>query len=141
MAGKKNVGWGFVFLGLFMAAGFVLGYMHDLAPQKEQWIAQYASGTHFEIRVAHAHGALFGLIDVAVGLALLGLPIPSSRARWISWLALAGLLMPIGVLLHALFAVPPLLVLLGGAAMIVATLWLGREALRLRPVAGPGRGA
>lgn len=141
MEGKKNVGWGFVFLGLFMAAGFVLGYMHDLAPQKEQWIAQYASGTHFEIRVAHAHGALFGLIDVAVGLALLGLPIPSSRARWISWLALAGLLMPIGVLLHALFAVPPLLVFLGGAAMIVATLWLGREALRLRPVAGPGRGA
>jgi hypothetical protein len=109
--------------------------MHDIAPQKEQWIAQYASGTHFEIRVAHAHGALFGLINVAAGLALLGLPIPSTRARWISWLALAGLLMPIGVLLHALFAVPPLLVFLGGAAMIVATLWLGREVLLLRSAA------
>jgi len=70
MQGKRNVAWGFVFLGLFMAAGFFLGYMHDIAPQKEQWIAQYASGTHFEIRVAHAHGALFGLINVAVGLAL-----------------------------------------------------------------------
>jgi hypothetical protein len=135
MEGRKNVGWGFVFLGLFMAAGFVLGYMHDIAPQKEQWIAQYASGTHFEIRVAHAHGALFGLINVAAGLALLWLPIPSSRARWISWLALAGLLMPIGVLLHALFAVPPLLVFVGGAAMIVATLWLGREAFLVRSAA------
>jgi len=141
MEGRRNVGWGFVFLGLFMASGFFLGYMHDIAPQKEQWIAQYASGTHFEIRVAHAHGALFGLINVAAGLALLGLPIPSRRARWISRLALAGLLMPIGVLLHALFAVPPLLVFLGAAAMIVATLWLGREALRLRSGAGPGRGA
>ncbi len=130
MQGKRNVAWGFVFLGLFMAAGFFLGYMHDIAPQKEQWIAQYASGTHFEIRIAHAHGALFGLINVAVGLALSGLSIPPTRARWISWLALAGLLMPIGVLLHALFAVPPLLVFLGGAAMIVATLWIGREAMR-----------
>lgn len=130
MQGRRNVAWGFVFLGLFMAAGFFLGYMHDIAPQKEQWIAQYASGTHFEIRIAHAHGALFGLINVAVGFALSGLPISPARARWISWLALAGLLMPIGVLLHALFAVPPLLVFLGGAAMIVATLWLGREAMR-----------
>lgn len=141
MEGRKNVGWGFVFLGLFMASGFVLGYMHDIAPQREQWIAQYASGTHFEIRVAHAHGALFGLINVAAGLALLGLPIPSTRARWISWLALAGLLMPIGVLLHALFAVPPLLVFLGGSAMIVATLWLGREVLLLRSAARPDRRA
>lgn len=139
MEGRTNVGWGCVFLGLFMAAGFFLGYMHDIAPHKEQWIAQYASGTHFEIRIAHAHGALFGLINVAAGLALLGLPIPSHRARWISRLALAGLLMPIGVLLHALFAVPPLLVFLGGAAMIAATLWLGGEALLLRSAAGSDR--
>lgn len=132
MEGRKNVGWGFLFLGLFMAIGFFLGYMHDLAPGKEQWMAQYASGTHFEIRLAHVHGALFGLINVAAGLVLLGLPVPSSRARWISRLALAGLLMPIGILLHALFAVPPVLVFLGGAAMIVSTLWLGWEALRLR---------
>jgi len=135
MEGKKNVGWGFVFLGLFMAAGFFLGYMHDISPQREQWIAQYASGAHFEIRLAHAHGALLGLVNVAAGLALLALPIPAPRARWISWLALAGLLMPIGILLHVLFAVPPLLVFVGGAAMIVATLWLGREALRVRGVA------
>lgn len=135
MEGRKNVGWGFLFLGLFMAIGFFLGYMHDLAPGKEQWMAQYASGTHFEIRLAHVHGALFGLINVAAGLVLLGQPVPSSRARWISRLALAGLLMPIGILLHALFAVPPVLVFLGGAAMIVSTLWLGWEALRLRSAA------
>ena len=131
MEGRKNVAWGFLFLGLFMAAGFFLGYMHDISPQREQWIAQYASGTHFEIRLAHAHGALFGLINVAAGLALLTLPIPSPRARWISWLAIAGLLMPIGIQLHALFAVPPVLVFLGGSAMIVAVLWLGREARRV----------
>jgi hypothetical protein len=134
MEGRKNVAWGFGFLGLFMAAGFVLGYMHDLSPQREQWIGQYAIGVRFETRMAHAHGALFGLINVAVGLALLALPLPSTRARWISRLALAGLLMPIGILLHALFAVPPVLVLVGGVAMVAATLWLGREALRVRGV-------
>jgi len=130
MEGRKNVVWGFVFLALFMAAGFFLGYMHDLSPQREQWIAQYASGTHFEIRLAHAHGALFGLINVAAGLALLVLPIPSNRALWISRLALTGLLMPIGIVLHVLFGVPPVLVFVGGAAMVIATLWLGWEALR-----------
>lgn len=132
MEGRKNVAWGFVFLALFMAAGFFLGYMHDISAQREQWIAQYATGTHFEIRLAHAHGALFGLINVAAGLALLALPVPSNRALWISRLALTGLLMPIGILLHVLFGVPPVLVFLGGAAMIVAALWLGWEALQAR---------
>lgn len=135
MQGRKNVAWGFLFLALFMTVGFFLGYMHDLSPQREQWIDEYAIGTHFEIRMAHVHGGLFGLINVAVGVALLALPIPAPRARWISWLALAGMLMPIGILLHVLFAVPPVLVLLGGASMIVATLWLSREALRVRATA------
>lgn len=134
--GRRNVSWGFLFLGLFMAAGFFLGFMHDLAPQREQWIAQYATGTHFETRLAHAHGALFGLINVATGLALLALPIPTTRARWISWLALAGLSMPVGIVLHVLLAVPPVLVLLGGASIVVAMLWLGREVLRLRASTG-----
>ena len=123
---------------LFMAIGFFLGYMHDLAPGREKWIAEYAAGTHFEIRVAHAHGALFGIINVAIGLLLLKLPVPAGAARWISRLALAGLLMPIGVLLHALFGLPPALVFLGGAAMIVATLWAGWAALRLTGAARAG---
>ncbi|TAK84669.1 MAG: hypothetical protein EPO20_13585 [Betaproteobacteria bacterium] len=135
MKGRKNIGWGFLFLGVFMAIGFFLGYMHDLAPGKEQWLAQYAAGTHFEIRIAHAHGALFGIINIATGFALLKLPIPAAQARWISWLALAGLLMPLGVVLHALFGVLPVLVFLGGAAMIVATLWTSWAAFRLPPSA------
>lgn len=131
MEGRKNIAWGFLFLAVFMATGFFLGYMHDLAPDKEQWIAQYAAGTHFEIRIAHVHGSLFGLINVAAGFLLMKFAVPAGQARWISWLALAGLLMPIGIILHALFAVPPLLVLVGGAAMIAATLWMGLAAFRL----------
>lgn len=132
MHGRKNLGLGFLFLGLFMAVGFFLGFMHDLAPAREQWIAQYATGTHFEVRLGHAHGALFGLINVAVGLTLLKLPIPAARARWISWLALAGLVMPLGIVLHVLAGVPPILVFVGGTSMIVAMLWLAREAFALQ---------
>lgn len=131
MEGRKNLAWGFIALALFMAAGFFLGYMHDLAPDKEAWIAQYAAGRHFELRLAHVHGSLFGLINVAVGLALMRLPLPAGQARAISWLALGGLFMPIGIVGHVLLGVPPLLVLVGGLSMIAATLWLGVAVFRL----------
>jgi hypothetical protein len=124
MEGRRNIAWGFLFLAVFMATGFFLGYMHDLAPDKEQWIAQYAAGTHFEIRLAHVHGALFGLINVAAGCLLTKFRVPAGHARAISWLALAGLLMPVGIVAHALVGVPPVLVLGGGAAMVIATLWM-----------------
>jgi hypothetical protein len=39
--------------------------------------------------------------------------------------------MPIGIVAHALLAVPPVLVLVGGAAMILATLWMSWAAFRL----------
>lgn len=132
MEGKKNVAWGYLFLAGFMASGFVLGYMHDLAPEKEKWIAEYAAGVHFEIRLAHVHGSLLALINVAAGYLLMKFPVPARQARAISWLALAGLLMPVGIIAHALFAVPPVLVLVGGMAMIVATLWMSWAAFRLR---------
>lgn len=129
MDGRKNLAWGFIALALFMAAGFFLGYMHDLAPEREAWIAQYAAGRHFELRLAHVHGALFGLVNVAVGLVLTRLALPPARARVISWLALGGILMPVGIVGHALLGVPPVLVLAGGLCLIAATLWLGVAAL------------
>ena len=131
MEGRKNIAWGFLVLGLFMASGFILGYMHDLAPGKDQWIAQYAAGTHFEIRLAHVHGSLLAFINIAAGYLLMKFPVPARQARAISWLALAGLLMPIGIIAHALLAVPPVLVLIGGLAMIVATLWMSWVAFQL----------
>lgn len=130
MEGRKNIAWGFLFLALFMASGFFLGYMRDFAPGKEQWIAQYAAGAHFEIRLAHVHGSLFALINVAAGYLVMKFPVPAGHARAISWLALAGLLMPIGIVTHALLGVPPVLVLVGGTAMIVASLWMSWAAFQ-----------
>jgi hypothetical protein len=130
MSGRFNIVAGFGFLAAFMLYGFVLIYLRDFAPGKAQWIADYAVGKHFESRLAHAHGNLFALINIAVGLVLLRLK-PSTSRNWISGLALAGMLMPLGILSEVLFGVPPLLVMAGGAAMVLAMGWLALAALRL----------
>jgi hypothetical protein len=123
LTGKLNIASGFLFLTLFMLYGFLLIYLRDFAPGKEQWIADYSVGKHFESRLAHAHGNLFALLNIAVGLVLLRLPMSASRA-WISGLALAGMLMPVGILAELVLGAPPVFVLAGGASMVVAMGWL-----------------
>lgn len=132
MQGKKNISTGFLFLAGFMVYGFVLIYLRDFAPGKEQWITDYAIGKHFESRLAHVHGNLFAFINIVVGYLLLRLPTATGSAKWISWLTLTGMLMPLGILSEVAFGVPPLLVLAGGFAMVLAMLWFGVAALKLR---------
>lgn len=132
MQGKKNIAAGFLFLAAFMVYGFVLIYLRDFAPGKEAWIADYAVGKHFESRLAHVHGNLFAFINVVVGYLLLRLPIGPAAARGISWLTLAGMLMPIGILSEVVFGLPPLLVIVGGVCMVCAMAWFGVAAITLR---------
>lgn len=127
--GKTNVVTGFAFLALFMLYGFVLIFLRDFAPGKEQWIADYAVGTHFESRLAHVHGNLFALINIAVGLALLRAP-GTRTERWISALALLGLLMPLGILAEVLFGAQPILVMAGGISMVAAMIWTAAHILQ-----------
>ena len=66
-SGRYNVGVGLLVMALFMAYGFFLIYLRDFAPGKEQWIADYGIGKHFESRLAHVHGNLFALVNVGLG--------------------------------------------------------------------------
>jgi hypothetical protein len=136
MQGKKNIAAGFLFLAAFMVYGFVLIYLRDFAPGKEAWIAEYSMGKHFEARLAHVHGNLFAFINIVVGYLLLRLPVGATAAKGISWLTLAGMLMPLGILTEVLFGVPPLLVIVGGVSMIAAMVWFGMAAIKLRLPAG-----
>lgn len=129
--GKNNIAFGLIFLAAFMAYGFLLIYLRDFAPGKEQWIADYGIGTHFEARLAHVHGNLFALLNVLVGYLLLKLPIPTTSAKWVSWLALAGMLMPMGIVAEILLGMSPVFVLLGAISMVIAMAWLGIAALRM----------
>lgn len=132
MSGKFNIAAGLWFLAGFMVYGFVLIYLRDFAPGREQWVADYAIGKHFESRLAHVHGNLFALLNVVVGYLLLRLPIAGAQGRWISGLALAGMLMPLGILSEVWFGVPPVLVIVGGVSMIVSMAWLGLAVWNLK---------
>lgn len=123
--GKLNIGFGFLFLAGFMIYGFILIYLRDFAPGKEDWIAGSLTGPHFESRLAHAHGNLFAFLNIVIGYLIMNLSIKETAAKKISILALTGMLMPIGILSEVLFGLPPFLVIIGGISMVVAAAWFG----------------
>ncbi len=107
-----------------MLYGFALVYLRDFALGKEEWIANYGSGTHFESRLANPHGNLFALINIVVGVVLIRLPIPPRTASVISWITIAGMLMLIGIFAEVAIGAPPVFVLIGGALMVLAMFWM-----------------
>ncbi len=125
MKGKNNIAIGFLTMGLFMVYGFVLIYLRDFAPDKEAWVNSYSIGKHFESRLAHVHGNLFAFLNIMIGYLLLHFQDKLSNVKAISWLALAGLLMPLGILAEIYFGAPPVLVLLGALSIITSVIWLG----------------
>jgi hypothetical protein len=132
MHGKNNLATGFLTMGFFMAYGFLLIYLRDFAPDKEAWVDSYSLGKHFEARLAHVHGNLFGFLNIVIGYLLLHFKAQLSNVKAISWLALTGILMPLGILAEVYLGLPPVFVLIGAIAMTAAVLWLGFSFLRLK---------
>jgi hypothetical protein len=125
MNGKYNIAIGFLVMGLFMAYGFVLIYLRDFAPNAEEWAQSYSIGEHFESRLAHVHGNLFAFLNILMGYLLIRFKEKIKNTKAISWMALAGLLMPIGILAEVYLGLPPYLVLIGATAMTVSVFWMG----------------
>ena len=132
MNGKNNIAIGFLTMGAFMAYGFLLIYLRDFAPGKEEWVANYTIGKHFESRLAHVHGNLFAFLNILIGYLLLHFRDKLKSVKAISWLALTGLLMPIGILSEVYFGLPPALVLIGAIAMTASVIWLGISFYKMR---------
>ena len=125
MNGKNNISIGFLTMGAFMAYGFLLIYLRDFSPGKEEWVNSYSVGKHFESRLAHVHGNLFAFLNILIGYLLLHFQSRLTSTKIISWLALTGLLMPIGILAEVYFGAPPVFVLIGAIAMTASVVWLG----------------
>lgn len=125
MIGKNNIAIGFLVMGMFMAYGFLLIYLRDFAPGKEEWINSSFSGKHFESKLAHVHGNLFAFLNILIGFLLLYFKDKLKNTKVISRLGLIGLLMPIGILTEVYFGIPPILVLIGAVSMTVSVVWLG----------------
>lgn len=132
MNGKNNIAIGFLTMGFFMIYGFLLIYLRDFAEGKEEWIANYSVGKHFETRLAHVHGNLFAFLNILIGYLLIHFETRLKNTKTISILALSGLLMPIGILSEVYFGLPPVLVLLGAIAMTVSVIWLGISFFKLK---------
>ena len=132
MNGKNNIAIGFLTMGFFMAYGFLLIYLRDFAPDKDAWVNSYSIGKHFESRLAHVHGNLFAFLNILIGYLLLHFQSQLSNVKAISWLALTGLLMPIGILSEVYFGLPPALVLIGAMAMTASVIWMGFSFLRIK---------
>ncbi len=132
MTGKNNIAIGFLTMGLFMAYGFLLIYLRDFAPGKEAWVDSYSFGKHFEARLAHVHGNLFAFLNILIGYLLLRFRAELSRLKTISVLALAGLLMPLGILAEVYLGLPPIFVLIGAIAMTASVIWLGVSFLQIK---------
>lgn len=129
--GRLNVGIGLLTMAAFMLYGFLLVYLRDFAPDKEAWVASYATGTHFEARLAHVHGNLFAILNVVLGFVLVRLETASDKARtWAAILGIAGLLMPVGILGEVYLGLSPVFVLVGAAAMTASVVWTGTLTLR-----------
>ena len=132
MSGKNNIAIGFLTMGAFMAYGFLLIYLRDFAPDKIDWVSTYSVGKHFESRLAHVHGNLFAFLNIVIGYLMLHFKDKLGSVKTISWLALAGLLMPIGILSEVYFGLPPVLVLIGAIAMTTSVIWLGISFLNIK---------
>ena len=125
MTKKNNIAIGFLTMGFFMIYGFILIYLRDFAPGKEEWINTYSIGKHFETRLAHVHGNLFAFLNILIGYLLIHFENSLKNIKAISWLALVGLLMPIGILTEVYLGLPPILVLIGAISITVSVIWLG----------------
>jgi hypothetical protein len=132
MNGKNNISIGFLTMGAFIVFGFLLIYLRDFAPGKEEWVNSYSVGKHFESRLAHVHGNLFAFLNILIGYLLLHFQSKLGNTNMISWLALAGLLMPIGILAEVYFGAPPVFVLIGAIAMTASVVWLGMSFYKMK---------
>jgi hypothetical protein len=134
MNGKNNIAIGFLTMGLFMAYGFLLIYLRDFAPGKEEWVNSYSIGKHFESRLAHVHGNLFAFLNILIGYLLLHFKDKLQNTKTISWLALSGLLMPFGILGEIYLGLSPIFVLLGALAMTTSVVWMGYSFYIIRTI-------
>ncbi|MCU0359563.1 MAG: hypothetical protein MUF75_02410 [Bacteroidia bacterium] len=134
MNGKYNIAIGFLTMGFFMVYGFLLIYLRDFAPGKEEWVNSYSIGKHFESRLAHVHGNLFAFLNILIGFLLLHFRDKLHNVKVISWLALTGLLMPIGILAELYLNMSPLFVLIGALAITASVIWLGIGFFRMKSI-------
>lgn len=136
MQGKRNIVLGLFTMAGFMLYGFLLIYLRDFAPNAAEWAAAYGNGKHFEARLAHVHGNLFGFLNILIGYLLFRLDLTAKQKAIVSWTSIGGLLMPLGIVMELLLQAPPIFVLVGAISMTASVFLLGVFVLKSKNVMG-----
>jgi len=135
---RRHLLWGWSALFVFLSLGIVLEAFHGF---KVDWFLSVANDTRRLLwRLAHAHGTLLGLVNLAYAFTLRsGVLAPASGARLASAALLgATVLLPVGFLLGgwAIQAGDPsraiLLVPVGAVLLLFSVAWITRRLLRAR---------
>lgn len=134
MNGKNNIAIGFIAMGIFMLYGFLLIYLRDFAPNAAEWANAYGNGKHFEARLAHVHGNLFAFLNIVIGFLLLHFKDDLRYSKIISWLAIIGLLMPLGIWGELYLGLPPIFVLIGALSMTASVFIAGYSFIKFKNV-------
>ena len=136
---RRHLAFGWCLLATFMLLGMTLETMHAF---KLGWYLDLANETRrLLFRLAHAHGALLGVVNVCFALSMAHRPTRGERSeRWISrCLLLGSLLLPVGFLLGGVVVLggdpnPAVLLSPLGAILVLAGA-LGVAGSFLRPPA------
>lgn len=130
---RRQLRWGFIGLVVFVTLGVLLEAFHAF-----KWMGYLhveAESRRLLLRLAHAHGTLLALLQIAVGLTGRAYPVVLLSVRPVLYL-LAQWLVPLGFLLGAVGARSgdpgPMIALLPVGAIclltaLVSTFWALRE--------------
>ncbi|MFN7326705.1 MAG: hypothetical protein ACK5SQ_08990 [Chitinophagales bacterium] len=120
MTGKKNIGFGFLFLGFFLVHSFFVTYLFTET--------QSTDGKFFNKLAPALLGDLFGLlfsvINILIGSILSKTGANQTGRKVVSWLAIVGLFSPLNAIVHFHFGVPGLLIIIGAISLLLSIFWL-----------------
>ncbi|MBX3747779.1 MAG: hypothetical protein KF833_20925 [Verrucomicrobiae bacterium] len=121
---RRHLRYGWTGLLTFLTLGIALEVLHGF---KVSWyLSPDGTQRRLLLTLAHAHGTLFSLVQIALAFTLRAAPVPSGRlAGCMSWSMTSGqILLPLGFLLGALWLIggepgPGIFLVPAGAAALL----------------------
>ncbi len=129
MTGKHNIVVGLLALSFYMMAGLMLIYFYDVSIHDNLYIQGYQDSKSSQ--VALMIGFMFPVLNIIIGLILVRFPFKEKAKRFISAVALFGLLTPLGILMKGANAYYPILIVVGVIAMVFSMIYFALQLLKI----------
>jgi len=120
MTGKQNIIGGLIAMSGYMIIGLLFLYFYDFTIHENLYQIDNITGKASEILVMI--GFMFPVLNIIVGLVLVRFPFAERSKKFISRVALIGLIVPLGIFLKQYEIISNTLILIGTTAMIFSLL-------------------